>query len=99
MPLLFASLLGGLINIVGSLVGRAVLALGLSVVTYTGMSTTLNWLKSEAIANFHLLPPAIEGLLAYMKVGVCISIVFSAILVRLLVSGLSSDTVKRWVTK
>lgn len=99
MPAFIAALMGALIQIVGSLVGRVLVALGMSVVTYTGMSITLTWLKSQAVTAALGLPSDVVGMLSIMKVGTSISIIFSAMLARLVVTGLSSDTVKRWVLK
>ena len=88
-----------LLSIVGSMVGRVLVALGISVITYTGISATIDALKADAIAAFHALPPELFRLLAYMKVGVAISIIASAITARLVLAGLTSGTVKRWVLK
>lgn len=99
MPAFIAALMGALIQVVGSLVGRVLVALGLSVVTYTGMSVTLNWLKSQAVYAALGLPSDVIGMLSVMKVGTSISIIFSAMLARLVVTGLSGDTVKKWVLK
>ena len=99
MPAFIAALMGALIQIVGSLVGRVLVALGLSVVTYTGMSVTLNWLKSQAVTAALGLPPDVIGMLSVMKVGTSISIIFSAMLARLVVTGLQGDAVKKWVLK
>lgn len=99
MPAILAALLGGLINIVGTMAGRVLVALGIGVVTYSGISVTLNWLKTEAIQSVSGLPAEVIGLIAYMKVGVCINIIFSAILIRAALNGLTGDTMKRWVLK
>lgn len=99
MPIFLAALGGVLLELTASFVGRALLALGLSVVSYTGMSASLSWLKTQAIGNLASLPAEMLGIMAYMKVGESISIIFSAILVRMLVNGLSGDTFKKWVTK
>lgn len=99
MPALVAVIMGALLQIVGSLVGRVLVALGLSVVTYTGMSVTLNWLKSQAVTAALGLPADVIGMLSVMKVGTSISIIFSAMLARLVVTGLSGDAVKKWVLK
>ena len=99
MQWLAAALLNGLIAIVGTLIGRAVVALGMGAVSYTGFSATIGWLKSSAVASIVALPPEVVGMLSTMKVGTCISIVFSAILARLVVTGMQGDKVKKWVTK
>lgn len=99
MPSLLSTLLGGLITIAGSMAGRIAVALGFSLITYTGVSASLGWLKTQSIAAAMGLGPEIVGMLATMKVGQCINIVFSATVARLLLDGLNGDTVKRWVTK
>lgn len=86
-------------RITGSLVGRVLVSLGLSTVSYTGMSTTLTWLKSQAVSAALGLPADVIGMLSVLKVGTCISIIFSAMLARLVITGLQNDTVKKWVLK
>lgn len=99
MPVFIAAIGGMLINIVGSLVGRVLVALGMAIVTYTGINASLDALKVQAITSFQALPPEVFGMLSIMKVGVAISIVTSAIAARLLLNGLTSDTFKRWTLK
>lgn len=99
MPAFLAMLGGVLISVVGTLAGRVLIALGVGVVTYTGMSATLDWAKAQALSSIGLLPPEVVGILSVMKVGVCISIVTSAISARLLINGIGSDSFKRWVLK
>lgn len=99
MPVFVMAIGGMLINIVGTLVGRVLIALGISVITYTGITVTLDALKDQAISAFSGLPPEVFGLLGILRVGQCISIVTSAIAVKLLLDGLTGDTFKRWVGK
>lgn len=99
MPAIIAAIGGMLLSIVGSMVGRVMVALGISVITYTGISATIDALKADAIAALRALPPELFSLLAYMKVGVALSIITSAITARLVLSGLTSGTFKRWVIK
>lgn len=99
MPVFLAALGGVLINLVGTLAGRVLIALGIGVVTYTGMSTTLDWLKTQALTSIQSLPPEVVGLLGLLQVGTCISIVTSAMAVRAVINGISGDSFKRWVLK
>lgn len=99
MPAFIAAILGGLISIVGTLAGRVLIALGISVVTYTGFSATLDYLKSQSISYLSALPPNIVGVLGLLKVGVVISIIMSAVTAKMVLSGLTSDAVKKWVIK
>lgn len=99
MPIFVAAIGGMLINLVGTLVGRVLVALGISVVTYTGLTATLDAIKADAISSFSALPPEMMAIIGLMKVGVCISIVTSAIAARMVINGLTGDTFKRWVHK
>lgn len=99
MPVFVAAIGGMLINLVGTLVGRVLVALGLSVITYTGVNATLEALKLQAVQSLTALPPEVFGMLGMMRVGQCISIITSAIAARLLLDGLTSDTFKRMVMK
>lgn len=99
MPLFVAALLGGLINVAGTIAGRVLLGLGFAAITYTGVSSSIGWLKSQAITAFAGLPAQALGMMATMKIGESISILISALLVRQLLSGLTSDSIKRLVQR
>lgn len=99
MPIFIAAIGGMLINIVSTLVGRALVALGFSLVTYTGMSMSMGWIKSQLLAQLNGLPADFLAALAYGGVGVGINIITSAILARMLIDGVSGDTFKRFVLK
>lgn len=99
MPAFIAAIGGMLLNLVGSLVGRVLLSLGLSVVTFTGIDLTLTWLKDQAATNAAALPADLLNLLAFLKVGECISIITSAVVVRMLMQSMTSGSIKRWVLK
>lgn len=99
MPVFVAAFGGMLLNLVGTLAGRVLVALGISVVTYTGLSASLDVIKGQAIGAFGALPADMMAIIGLLKVGVCISIVSSAITARLVLSGLTGDTFKKWVHK
>lgn len=99
MPIFVAAIGGMLLNIVGSVVGRVLVALGLGMVTYTGLSFTLDWLLANALSSFDRLPPHMLPLLGILKVGVCINIVTSAMVVRLVMQGLTGDSFRKLVQK
>lgn len=99
MPVFLATLGGVLLNIAGSFALRILTSLGISLVTYTGINTTLDWLKGQAIVSIQGLNGDVMGMIGVLQIGTCISIIFSAMTARLLITGFSGDTVKRWVTK
>lgn len=99
MPIFLGMLGGVLLNIAGSLVLRVLTSLGVGLIAYKGIDSTFDWLKNQIVQNASALPADIIGLLSVLKVGSSISIIFSAIMVRMLFQGMTGDTVKRWVTK
>jgi len=100
MPSLAMALLGGLVNIAGTLAGRVLLALGFGAVTYTGISTTIGWIKTQALNAVSGLPGEMLSLMAYMKVGESISIISSAYGVLLVLRGLSEGgSISRLIKK
>lgn len=99
MPAVLLALGSLLLQLVGSMAGRALVALGIGVVSYTGLNTTMGWIKGQAVAAFLGLGPQVVGMLGLLKVGVCINIIFSALLIRAVINGVQGDTFKRWVMK
>ena len=96
MPVIVAIFWNALLAILGSVVARVVTSLGMGVVTYTGVSASMTFFRDLAIQHLSQLPPSVFGMLGVMKVGVCISMVISAIVMRFTLNGMSSDTIKRW---
>jgi hypothetical protein len=97
MALPIAAAVGGvLINITASIVGRVLVALGLGVATYVGVDVALNFLKSEALVWINQLPANLIAMLALMKIGVSLNIIFSATVARMAINGFQSGTFRRW---
>jgi hypothetical protein len=100
MQWIAAVLIGGLMSAVQSLIGRALLALGIGVVTYAGVGSLIDGLKAQSLSGFAGLPAELLGILAVLKVGESLSILFGALTIRLTLQGLtSSGTIKRWSNK
>lgn len=97
MPAFVAALLGGLLSITSSLVGRVMFALGIGAVTYTGLTSALDYAKSQALGALTSAPAQLVQLMGYLGVGEFISIVTSALAARLILNGLNSGAVKRFV--
>lgn len=99
MPLFLAALLGGLIQACGSLVGRVLVSLGIGYVAYSGVDTSITWARDFVLARIGDLPANAIAVASTMKIGVCISILTSAILARMVLGGLTNGTLKRMVQK
>jgi hypothetical protein len=99
MPAFLWALGSLLLQLAGSLAGRVLIGLGIGVVTYTGINSSLEWLKTQAVTQLVGLSPEVLMFLGVLRVGSCISIVTSAIVARSVINGVQSDTFKRWVLK
>lgn len=99
MPLWLAALLGGLVEIAGTLVGKVLLSLGFGYVTYSGVDTGLTWAKTFALAKIGAAGGQVVAFAGVLQVGTCISMVAAAISARLLISGLTGGSFKRLVMK
>lgn len=99
MPTIFLTLLGGLLLFAGSIVGRVLIALGIGYVSFTGLTAWVGSVKDLILQNLYALPPEFVQVMSLVKLDTCISILFSAISVRLVLEGLSSDTITKMVIK
>jgi hypothetical protein len=97
MPFFVSALLGGLIQIAGSLAGRVMLSLGFSFVAFSGVDTSITWARDFLVDKIGVLPANAVAVAGTMKLGVCISILTSALAARMLMQGLTSGTVRKWI--
>jgi len=100
MPLIIAALWGALLSLVGTLVGRVLVSLGIGYVTYSGINASIAWAKAAFLAGLTGLPAAAVGLAGVMQVGTCVSMLLSAVTARMVLAGMSSaGGVKKMVVK
>lgn len=99
MPIFIAALLGGLVEAAGTLVGKVLISLGIGYAVFTGVDTSIAWAKDAVLAGIGGLPATAIQVAGLLKIGVCISMLFSAITMRLLLQGLTSGAIKRMVVK
>lgn len=76
-------------GVVESLVGRAIAALGVSFVTYTGVSAAVAASKAYLLQSLNGLPAELLALASMAKLGTCMAILFSGLTARLALDGLS----------
>lgn len=99
MPFFIAALLGGLVEMAASALGRWLLSLGVSFIAYKGISALTTWAVAQVFSNLNGLPAELLGVLGSAGVGTAINIVASAYSVRLIIGGLTNDTIKKAVLK
>lgn len=99
MPVFIASLIGGLIQAAGTLVGRVLISLGIGYVSFTGVDASLAWLRQMIAAQWSGLPAQTMAVASALQLGSGVSVVLSAIAARLVLEGMTSGVVKRMVLK
>jgi len=72
------ALMGALASIMASLVGRAILALGIGFITYNGVTILLTTLKNQVISSIGGIGGDALALIGYFWLDKGISIIFSA---------------------
>jgi len=98
MPLLMA-LLGGLLTIVGSVVGRVLLALGLSYVTFSGFDLTITWLQDQIKSDIGSMPADVVSFFGYLWLDKAIGVIFSAYSAALLIKLAGGTAITKLVRK
>jgi hypothetical protein len=99
MPLLIAALWGALVPMLGTMVGRVLVSLGIGYVSYTGIDATMGWAKAQFLSGMSGLPSQAIGLASTMKVGVCVSMLLSALVARLVLQGLTGGTITKMMAR
>ena len=99
MPLFIGALIGALIQAAGTLVGKVLLSLGIGYVTFTGVDTSITWARDQFFAGLSGMPSTALQLAGVLQVGTCVSIMTSALVVKLTLAGLTSGTLKKMVVK
>jgi len=90
MPVFIGALIGALISAMGTMVGRVLISLGISYITYSGISLSLSWAKDQVMSKMGNAPSMLLNVLGILQVGTCINIVFSAYVAVLVLKGVSA---------
>lgn len=100
MPWIASVFLGGLIEIAGSLLGRVLLGLGLGFVEYQGINLLIDSAKSSALSMIGGVGGSVIGEWAgFFLLDQHVSIILSAIGVKVVLHGLGGASVKRLASK
>ncbi|KAF3999447.1 DUF2523 domain-containing protein [Glaciimonas immobilis] len=97
--LLINAIWGALAPVLGSLVGRILLALGISFLTYTGLSYGVDAIKLSVISSFGGLSADVIGFIGYLWVDKAITTVFSAFATALAIKVGTGSSITKMVVK
>lgn len=98
MQMIIAALIGGFIQAAGTMVGRVLLALGFSYVTYSGLDASLSWMKDQIASSFGGVSAQAMAVLGAANVGSAVAVIVSAISARMILTGLV-DGARKLVVK
>lgn len=90
MPALIGFIWTAFISVSGTLVAKVLLSLGIGYVTYSGVSASIDWARAAFLSGMGGLPAAAVGLASTMKIGVCVSMILSAVTARMVMRGMSA---------
>ena len=90
-------IVAGLASGVGQIVAKTLVTLGIGYVSYTGLDALITLNEGQILTLLQALPPTAVQLLGVLKVGTCIRIVFSALMMRATLFGLNEGVIKRMV--
>jgi hypothetical protein len=99
MQFLVAALIGAFAFAAASMVGRALIALGIGYLTFTGVSTLGSWLMDQMKTAMSGLPTDVSSFLAYMYVDKCLTMLFSAWVVALAFKLGGTDSITAMVLR
>ena len=66
------------------------ISLGISYITYSGISVSLSWAKDQLMAKMSTAPAMLLNVLGLLQVGTCVNMVFSAYAAVLVLKGVSA---------
>lgn len=98
MPLFVGLIWGGLVSVLSSLVGRILIALAITYVSYQGIDVLIQSVKSSALANMGSMG-VLSGVVGMLKLGECLNVVISAVVAKYTIGGLTSGAVTKMVLK
>jgi hypothetical protein len=99
MPVFIAALLGGLVQAAGSLVGRVLLSLGMGYVMYSGIDVSITFARDFLVTKLSAQHSQTLAVAGALQVGRCISILTSALIMRMTLNGLTGGAIKRLVVR
>ena len=99
MQFFIAALLGGLSSVMASLVGRALLALGMTFVTYKGVNVATDQLVAMMKSSFAGFDGDAGSFVQWLWVDKALSLVVSSFSTSLAIKGISGSVTKLKVGK
>lgn len=98
MQFIVAELIGALAVALRGLVGRVLISLGISFVTFVGVTQLIAAVKEHVFSSMSSMPGQILGLIGYLWIDKGITMVFSAWAAAVALKLAGSDTITSMIT-
>lgn len=86
MPLWISALLGGLLNFAGSMVGRILLSLGFTYISFQGVLPSIQAFQQHAASAMSQaggISPVVYQMMGVLQIGTCLTMLFNALVSRI----------------
>lgn len=95
MPIFIGSIWGAFLGIIGSVVGRVAVALGIGLISYIGFGSVIEEISSYGKTSLTSLPENLKQILGLLRVGESFSLLTGTVTVKLIANGMKNGTIKR----
>lgn len=99
MGLLAAAIWGALLQLLGTLVGRVLVSLGIGYTIFSGVDVSIEFARDFVISKITSSSAQTVRAAGSMQIGTAISILTSALVTRLTLNGMTGGVVKRMGVK
>ena len=86
---MWGAVIGLLVQVVGTLAGKALIGLGIGYATYKGIDTFVIAGKAQFFSSITGLDPATVQTMGVLQIGTAVNMLCSAILTRLAIKGMT----------
>lgn len=92
---LAGAIVAGLASGAVQIVLKVLFGLGFGYLTFTGIDTLVTMNKDQILSIMNGMPPLARDLAGVLKIGTCVNIMASALVMRMTIYGLDQGVIKR----
>lgn len=89
------AIVAGLASAAGQIVLKVLFGLGIGYLTFTGVDLLVTQNEAQVLGLLGGLDPVAVQLIGVLKIGSCVKVIFSALVIRLSIIGLDQGLIKR----
>lgn len=96
MPIFIGSIWGAFLGIIGTVVGRVAVALGIGLISYIGYGSIIQEITSYGKDALIGLPDELKQILGLLRIGESFSLLTGTVTVKMIANGMKNGTIKRF---